>query len=60
MNEIKNLLTAVINTLRTIKTDNVEGNWNKLVGCEDALRKVMAQLPEEIKLEEGGTEDGNI
>jgi len=60
VNEIKNLLTAVINTLRTIKTDNVEGNWNKLVGCEDALRKVMAQLPEEIKLEEGGTEDGNI
>ena len=58
MKEIKNLLQAVINTLRTIKTDNTEGNWNKLVGCEDALRRVLNQLPEEPV--EGGEEHGDV
>lgn len=33
MNHIAEIFEAIARTLATVKTDNTDGNWNKLMGC---------------------------
>lgn len=44
MEKIITTLQAVINTLRTVKTDNADGNWQKLLGCENAITQILNDL----------------
>lgn len=44
MNNNIETLNAVINTLDRIKTDNVDGNWNKIRMCQQAINQVIENI----------------
>ena len=44
MNNNIETLNAVVNTLDRIKTDNVDGNWNKIRMCQQAINQVIEHL----------------
>lgn len=50
------LIKAVISTLSTIKTDDTDGNWSKLLGCKQALQKVLEEMTAQVESEEKPTE----
>ena len=43
---IINILQAVHKTIGTIRTDNTDGNWNKLLGCQQACEQAIRGLRE--------------
>lgn len=43
---IINILQAIQKTIGTVKTDNENGNWNKLLGCQQACEQAIRELRE--------------
>ncbi len=50
MDKIKELFDAIARTLATVKVDNSDGAWNKLLGCINACTKGV-QICEELEKE---------
>lgn len=51
-NRIREIFEAIIRTLATVKTDNADGNWNKLLGCMKACQDGLQIIAKE------GQQDG--
>lgn len=56
MEELKQLIAATANTLRTIRTDDRDDNWNKLVAIKTALGRMLAMI-DEMEGEKHGEDD---
>lgn len=41
---IINILQAIHKTIGTVRTDNTDGNWNKLLGCQQACEQAIREL----------------
>ena len=53
MDEIRNTLQLILNTVLTIRVDGQDGNWNKLLGVVNTLQKLI-----DITAREEVTADG--
>lgn len=57
MDEIIRMIQAIDNTLGTIKTDDSDGNWSKLLGCRTACKNLIAALTKRKEESENGDPD---
>ena len=44
MDDIIRMIQAIDNTIATIRTDDRDGNWAKLLGCRTACKNLIAEL----------------
>lgn len=50
MDEIRETLQLILNTVLTLKVDGQDGNWNKLLGVVNTLQKLIDMTgQEEVK-----------
>ena len=57
MDEIIRMIQAIDTTLGTIKTDDTDGNWSKLLGCRGACKNLIAKLTKRKEESENGDPD---